>query len=165
MKNITFLGNSLALEGKEVIVGQQFKDFSVVSQDLSELKLSNTKGIRIFLTVPSLDTPVCDMEIKKFNKEAADIDNVTIYVVSMDLPFAQERWCGSAGIDKIKVVSDYNKRDFSEKTGTFIKELALITRAAFVVDSNNIVTYVEYLDEITKEPDYKSILDAARLAK
>lgn len=165
MRQAKFAGNPLTLEGKEVKVGESFRDFTVTDNDLSELKYSDTKGIRIFLAVPSIDTEVCDMEVRKFNKEAAELENVTVYTVSMDLPFAQGRWCGAAGIDNVKVVSDYNLRSFGEATGTFIKELALLTRASFVVDSEGKVVFVEYLEEMTNEPTYKDILEAAKAAK
>ncbi|MFR5264928.1 thiol peroxidase [Clostridium sp.] len=165
MRQAKFAGNPLTLEGKEVKVGESFRDFTVTNNDLSELKYSDTKGVRIFLAVPSIDTEVCDMEVRKFNKEASELENVTVYTVSMDLPFAQGRWCGAAGIGNVKVVSDYKSRSFGEATGTFIKELALLTRASFVVDSEGKVVFVEYLEEMTNEPTYKNILEAAKVAK
>lgn len=165
MRQAKFAGNPLTLEGKEVKVGESFRDFTVINNDLSPLNYSDTKGVRVFLAVPSIDTEVCDMEVRKFNEEATKLDNVTVYTVSMDLPFAQGRWCGAAGIEKVKVVSDYNSRTFGEATGTFIKELALLTRASFVVDSEGKVTFVEYLEEMTDEPTYSQILEAAKAAK
>lgn len=165
MRQAKFAGNPLTLEGKEVKVGESFRDFTVINNDLSPLNYKDTKGVRIFLAVPSIDTEVCDMEVRKFNEEAAKLNNVTVYTVSMDLPFAQGRWCGAAGIEKVKVVSDYNSRTFGEATGTFIKELALLTRASFVVDSEGKVVFVEYLEEMTNEPTYSNILEAAKSAK
>ena len=103
---VTFQGNPLTLEGTQVKVGDTAPDFTVVDNDLNPFKLSDTKGKRVFLTVPSLDTPVCDTEVRRFNQEAAKLGDVTIYTISMDLPFAQGRWCGGAEIDKVKTVSD-----------------------------------------------------------
>ena len=157
---IKFQGNPVNLEGTEVKLGETFRDFILSKNDLSSLTLENTKGVRVFLTVPSLDTPVCDMEIRNFNEKISDFKDVTCYTVSMDLPFAQSRWCGSAGIKNVITVSDYKDRSFGKSTGTYIKELGLLTRAAFVVDSNNKVVYVEYVEEITNEPNYEKILDA-----
>ncbi|MGL5616067.1 MAG: thiol peroxidase [Sarcina sp.] len=165
MRQAKFAGNPLTLEGQEVKVGESFREFTLINQDLSPLKYSDTEGVRIFLAVPSIDTEVCDMEVRKFNQEASKLGNVTVYTVSMDLPFAQARWCGAKGIENVKVVSDYNSRSFGEATGTFIKELALLTRASFVVDSEGKVVFVEYLEEMTNEPTYEKILEAAKAAK
>lgn len=162
---VTFQGNPLSLSGHQVRVGELFKNFHVVKNDLSPLSFTETHGVRIFLTVPSLDTPVCDMEVKTFNERASSLPEVTIYTVSMDLPFAQERWCGSSGVNSVVTVSDYKDRSFAEATGTLIQELGLLTRAAFVVDSQNEIVHVEYLDEITEQPDFESILSAAKSAK
>lgn len=119
----------------------------------------------MFLTVPSIDTPVCDMEVKTFNGKIDSLDGVTCYTVSMDLPFAQGRWCALEGVEKVKTLSDYKYRSFGMATGTYAKELGLLTRALFVVDSNNNITFVEYLDEITDQPTYDAILEAAKAAK
>ena len=159
---VTFQGNPLTLEGVQVKVGDNAPNFTVVNNDLNAVSLNDTKGKRIFLTVPSLDTPVCDTEVRRFNEEAAKLDNVTIYTVSMDLPFAQARWCGAAGIDNVVTVSDYKDREFSKNYGAYINELGLSTRAVFVVDENNKVTYVEYLNEITEEPNYDKALEALK---
>ena len=112
---VTFQGNPLTLEGTQVKVGDTAPDFTVVDNDLNPFKLSDTKGKRVFLTVPSLHTPVCDTEVRRFNQEAAKLGDVTIYTISMDLPFAQGRWCGGAEIDKVKTVSDYKDREFGKK--------------------------------------------------
>jgi len=157
---VTFQGNPLTLEGTQVKVGDTAPDFTVVDNDLNPFKLSDTKGKRVFLTVPSLDTPVCDTEVRRFNQEAAKLGDVTIYTISMDLPFAQGRWCGGAEIDKVKTVSDYKDREFGKNYGVYIKELGLLSRAVFVVDENNKIVYVEYLNEITDEPDYDKALDS-----
>ena len=156
---VTFQGNPLTLEGTQVKVGDTAPDFTVVDNDLNPFKLSDTKGKRVFLTVPSLDTPVCDTEVRRFNQEAAKLGDVTIYTISMDLPFAQGRWCGGAEIDKVKTVSDYKDREFGKNYGVYIKELGLLSRAVFVIDENNKIVYVEYLNEVTEEPDYDKALD------
>ena len=159
---VTFQGNPLTLEGTQVKVGDTAPDFTVVNNDLNPLKLSDTKGKRVFLTVPSLDTPVCDTEVRRFNQEASKLGNVTIYTISMDLPFAQARWCGGANIDKVITASDYKDREFGKNYGVYINELGLLSRAVFVVDENNKVTYVEYLNEITDEPNYDKALEALK---
>ena len=159
---VTFQGNPLTLEGTQVKVGDNAPNFTVVNNDLNEVSLNDTKGKRIFLTVPSLDTPVCDTEVRRFNEEASKLDNVTVYTVSMDLPFAQARWCGAAGVNNVVTVSDYKDKVFSKNYGAYINELGLLTRAVFVVDENNKVTYVEYLNEITEEPNYDKALAALK---
>ena len=159
---VTFQGNPLTLAGTQVKVGDTAPDFTVVNNDLNPLKLSDTKGKRVFLTVPSLDTPVCDTEVRRFNQEASKLGNVTIYTISMDLPFAQARWCGGANIDKVITASDYKDREFGKNYGVYINELGLLSRAVFVVDENNKVTYVEYLNEITNEPNYDKALEALK---
>ena len=159
---VTFQGNPLTLEGTQVKVGDTAPDFTVVNNDLNPLKLSDTKGKRVFLTVPSLDTPVCDTEVRRFNQEASKLGNVTIYTISMDLPFAQARWCGGSNIDKVITASDYKDREFGKNYGVYINELGLLSRAVFVVDENNKVTYVEYLNEITDEPNYDKALEALK---
>ncbi len=159
---VTFQGSPLTLHGTQVKVGETAPDFTVTDNDLNDFKLSDTKGKRVFLTVPSLDTPVCDTEVRKFNTEASKLNNVTIYTISMDLPFAQGRWCGGAGIDKVKTLSDYKYRDFGKKYGVYINELGLLSRAVFVVDENNKITYIEYLNEITEEPNYDKALESLK---
>ena len=165
MKTIKFAGSPVTLVGKTLNVGDKFNDFTTTTNDLGQFTLKDTKGVRIFLTVPSIDTPVCDMEVKRFNEEVEKLNDVTCYTVSMDLPFAQARWCGSEGIKSVKTLSDYKDRSFGEATGTYVKELGLLARTSFVVDSTGTVTFVEYLDEMTSEPSYDKILEAARIAK
>ncbi|SCH67071.1 MULTISPECIES: thiol peroxidase [unclassified Romboutsia] len=159
---VTFQGSPLTLHGTQVKVGDTAPDFTVTDNDLNDFKLNDTKGKKVFLTVPSLDTPVCDTEVRKFNTEASKLNNVTIYTISMDLPFAQGRWCGGAGIDKVKTLSDYKYRDFGKKYGVYINELGLLSRAVFVVDENNKITYIEYLNEITEEPNYDKALESLK---
>ena len=162
---VTFQGNELHLIGRQVRVGDTFPDFTVSDNTLAPVSLKDTKGVRIFLSVPSIDTPVCDLEVRTFNERIDELNNVTIYTISMDLPFAQSRWCGAANIESVVTLSDYKDRFFGKNTGTYIEELGLLTRAAFVVDSNNKVIYVEYLSEITNAPDYDAILAASKNAK
>ena len=159
---VTFQGSPLTLAWTQVKVGDNAPDFTVVNNDLNPLKLSDTKGKRVLLAVPSLDTPVCDTEVRRFNQEASKLGDVTIYTISMDLPFAQARWCGSSGIDKVVTASDYKDREFGKNYGVYINELGRLSRAVFVVDENNKVTYVEYLSEITNEPDYDKALNALK---
>ena len=159
---VTFQGNPLTLVGTQVKVGDTLKDFAVSKNDLSPLTLKDTSGVRIFLAVPSLDTPVCDLEVITFNKRTAELPGVSVYTMSMDLPFAQARWCGAAGVETVVTASDYKDRQFGAATGTLIEELGLLTRAAFVVDANGVVTHVEYLNEITEQPNFDAIIAAAK---
>ena len=157
-------GNPMTLIGPQIKPGDKASSFSVRTQDLKPFTLDDTRGkIRLFSVVPSLDTPVCDMQTRRFNEEAARLgDKVEIITVSMDLPFAQKRWCGAAGIDKIKVVSDYYDRSFAQAYGTLIKELHLECRAIFVVDGKDTVRYVEYVPEVTDHPNYEKALAAVK---
>ena len=159
---ITFNGDPITLVENQVKVGDTAPDFLVVDNTLKDLTLSDTKGKRIFVTVPSLDTSVCDMEVRRFNEEASRLDDVTVYVVSMDLPFAQVRWCGNAGVDRVKTVSDYKQKSFGKNYGALIEEFCFLTRAIFVVDENNKITYVEYCKDVINEPDYESALNAVK---
>lgn len=160
--NITFAGNPLTLKGKEIKVGDTAPDFLLTDNNLNDVSLADTKGKRVFVVVPSLDTPICDMSAKRFNEEAASLDNVSIYVVSMDLPFAQARWCGATSSDKITTLSDYKNRSFGENYGVYINELGLLTRSIFIVDENNKVIYVEYCSEVKSEPNFEAALNALK---
>jgi thiol peroxidase len=161
---ITFQGNALTLVGSEVKVGEQAPDFAVVANDLSPTTLADYAGKTLIIAVvPSLDTPVCDMEVRRFNNEAAKLGNdVKILTVSMDLPFAQARWCGAAGIEAVQTLSDHASASFGENWGALIKELRLLTRAVFVIGKDGKVAYVEYVKEITDEPNYDAALAAAK---
>ena len=160
---ITFKGNALTLIGPEIRVGDQAPDFQVVAQDLSTVKFSDAKGKKRLLNiVPSLDTPICDAQTRRFNEEAAKLPGVEIWTISMDLPFAQKRWCGAAGIDRIKVLSDYRDASFGHAFGCVIKELRLLARAVFVVDAAGNVQHVEYVKEVTTHPNYDAALAAVR---
>ncbi|GKZ02448.1 putative thiol peroxidase [Paraclostridium bifermentans] len=159
---VTFSGAPLTLEGNQVKVGDVAPDFTVVGNDLSPIKFSETKGKRILVAVPSIDTAVCDIEVRKFNQEAAKLNDVKVFTISMDLPFAQARWCGNAGIENVVTASDYKDREFSKSYGLYIKELGLVSRAVIVVDEDNKVVYTEYLEEITNEPNYEKAIEAVK---
>ncbi|GAA0090069.1 thiol peroxidase [Paraclostridium bifermentans] len=159
---VTFSGAPLTLEGNQVKVGDVAPDFKVVGNDLSPIKFSETKGKRILVAVPSIDTAVCDIEVRKFNQEAAKLNDVKVFTISMDLPFAQARWCGNAGIENVVTASDYKDREFSKAYGLYIKELGLVSRAVIVVDEDNKVVYTEYLEEITNEPNYEKAIEAVK---
>ncbi|MDT8718541.1 thiol peroxidase [Clostridium sp. 19966] len=162
---VNFQGNAVTLEGNEIKVGDAFPEFTAANNSLQPVSLKDTKGVRVFLAVPSIDTPVCDLEVRTFNERAAEVPGLTVYTVSMDLPFAQARWCGAEGIKNVVTLSDYKDRSFGKATGTYVKELGLLARVSFVVDSSNKVTYAEYLNEITDYPDYDKVLEAAKQAK
>ncbi|WBL14110.1 thiol peroxidase [Sutcliffiella sp. NC1] len=165
MANITFKGNQVTLLGTEVKVGDQAPNFSVLANDLSEVTLDNSKGQkRIISVVPSIDTGVCDAQTRRFNEEASNL-NIKVLTVSMDLPFAQKRWCGANGIENVEVVSDHRDASFGEAYGVLIKELRLLARAVFVIDSNDKVTYVEYVSEATNHPNYEAAIEAIKAAE
>lgn len=161
---ITFKGNPMTLLGPELNVGDAAPDFAVVDNGLAAVSLSNYAGkIKIISAVPSLDTPVCDTETRRFNQEAASLPgDIVVLTVSLDLPFAQKRWCGAAGIDKVVTLSDYRERSFGLGYGVLIKELLLLTRAVFVVDAANIIRYIQIVPEVTGEPDYAAAIAAAK---
>ncbi|MGE4420736.1 MAG: thiol peroxidase [Pseudodesulfovibrio sp.] len=161
---ITFKGNPLTLIGPEIKVGDTAPGFAVTANDLSPATLADFSGkVLVIASVPSLDTPVCDMETRRFNTEATALgDDVKILTVSMDLPFAQARWCGAAGIEAVQTLSDHAQASFGENWGTLIKELRLLTRAVFVVGRDGKIAYVQYLKEITEEPDYEAALKVVR---
>ena len=159
---VKFAGNPVELQGTEIRVGQTAPDFVAVKNDLSPFKLSEVKGKKLIVAVPSLDTPVCDAEVRRFNVEAAGLKDTTVITISMDLPFAQSRWCGAAGISQVMTVSDYKDRDFATKYGVYLPSFGLLTRAIFLLDANNRVAYVEYVSEVTAQPDFDAALAAAR---
>lgn len=161
---ITAGGKPLTLLGDELKVGAPAPDFTAVDIDMQPFKLSDLKGkVVIISAVTSLDTSTCDVETRRFNTEAGKLgDDIAILTISMDLPFAQKRWCGAAGIDQVKVVSDYMAAEFGEKYGVLIKELRLLARTLFVVDRDGTVKYVQRVVENSHEPDYDAVLAAAR---
>ena len=168
MASVTFKGNPITLIGNEVRVGQTAPDFKVQKIDLTEYTLSASAGrTRIVASVPSLDTPVCDLETKRFNEEAAKLPNVEIVCVSMDLPFAQKRWCGASSVDKVITASDHREASFARNYGVLISGGPLdrlTARAVFVIGPDNKVRHVEYVKEITEHPNYEAVLAAAKHA-
>jgi thiol peroxidase len=159
----TLRGNPLTVLGPELKTGDAAPDFHVVDNGLKPVDLAATgNGVRIFSVVPSLDTPVCDAQTKRFNEEAGKLPNVTIYSFSMDLPFAQKRWCGAYGVDHVKMVSDHRDGSFGESYGTMIKDLRILSRAIFVVDPENKISYVEYVKEVGDHPNSEAALAAAK---
>ena len=160
---ITVKGNAKTLLGEQVKVGSPAPDFSLRKQDLSPLTNADLKGkVAILVTVPSLDTPVCDTETRRFNVEAAALGNIQIVVISVDLPMAQKRWCGAAGVDKVTTASDYYDHTFGNKFGLRIKELGLLARAIIVLDKQGVVRYYELVKEVATEPNYQAAIDAAK---
>jgi thiol peroxidase len=161
---VTMKGNPLTLLGNELGVGDPAPDFEVVAQDLSPIGLSEFQGkVCIITSVPSLDTPVCDVMTRKFNEEATALgDDVVVLAVSMDLPFAQKRWCAAADIKNVHTFSDYKEASFGQGYGVLIKDLRLLARAVFVVDKEGVIRYMEVVDELTNEPDYEAALKAAK---
>jgi thiol peroxidase len=161
---VTMRGNPLTLVGRELNIGGAAPDVEVLDNDLTPVKLSNYKGkVCIVSTVPSLDTPVCDMETRRFNQEAANLgDDIVILTISTDLPFAQKRWCGAAGVEKVVTLSDHRDAAFGNAYGVLIKELRLLARAVFVVDKEGVVRYVQLVKEIAEEPDYDAVIAAAK---
>ena len=159
----TFKGNPLTLIGNEVKVGQKAPEFTVLAGDLSPVTLASSKGkTRLIISVPSLDTPVCDAETRRFNEEAAKMSGVEVLVISVDLPFAQGRFCQTAGIKNLKTASDHRDTSFGKAYGTLIKELRLLSRAIFIVDPSDKVQYVEYVKEVTQHPNYDAALAALK---
>jgi len=159
-----FKGNPLTLLGEEVAVGQEAPDATVLDNDLQPVSISFLRGKKLIIaSVPSLDTPVCDMEVRRFNQEASRLgEGVEVLTISMDLPFAQKRWCGAAGIDRVRTLSDHRDASFGNAYGVLIKELRLLARAVFVVDADGVTRYTQIVDDITKEPDYDAALNAVK---
>ena len=161
---VTMKDNPITLVGTEVKVGDAAPDFNVVDNDLNPVSLSSYLGkICVISCVPSLDTPVCDLETKVFNQEAIRLgENIIILTVSMDLPFAQKRWCAAEGVDRVQTLSDHRDASFGTSFGVLIKELRLLARAVFVVDQEGTIQYVQIVSEITNEPNYEEIWGALK---
>ncbi len=161
----TLMGNPVTLIGPELKPGDQAPDFTVVDTSMKPVKLADTgRKVRIISVVPSLDTPVCDAQTKRFNDAAASLPDVDILTVSMDLPFAQKRWCGAFGVDHVRMLSDHKDGDFGRNYGTLIKEYRIESRAIFVVDQDNSLRHVEYVKEVADFPNYEAALSAVRSA-
>jgi thioredoxin-dependent peroxiredoxin len=166
MANVTFGEKPVTLLGTELKVGDTAPEFKAVTNDLEEKSLSDYKGkIKLISVVPSIDTGVCSIQTNRFNEEAKKLDNVQIVTISMDLPFAQKRWREVNQVETLEMLSDHRDADFGEKFGVLIKELRLLARSIFVVDSNDKVTYAEYVSEVTNHPDYDKALEAAKNAQ
>jgi thiol peroxidase len=161
---VTMKGNPLTLVNNLPPVGQPAPDFEVVGNDLSPVKRSSYLGkVCVISSVPSLDTPVCDMQTRRFNQEAENLgSDISILTISMDLPFAQKRWCGAAGVERVVTLSDHRQAEFGTGYGVLIKELRLLARAVFIVDRDGMVRYVQLVKEIAEEPDYNAVLEALK---
>ena len=164
---IKFKGNDVTVIGPDLKAGDPAPEFSVHDQDWKTFQgLVGTQGkVRIIAAVPSLDTEVCDRETRRFNQEAAALDKaIAILVISMDMPYAQKRWCGAAGVDQVTVLSDHLSADFGQKYGCLIKEVRVLRRAIFVVDRTGKITYAAYMPALGVEPEYEAVLEAAKAA-
>jgi thiol peroxidase len=161
---VTMRGNPLTLLGKELRIGESAPDAELLDNDLNAVKLSSFKGkVCVISSVPSLDTPVCDMETRRFNEAAGKLgDNVVVLTVSMDLPFAQKRWCGAAGVERVITLSDHRGASFGNAFGVLIKELRLLARSIFVIDRNGIIQYIQHVKELSQEPDYEAVIKAVQ---
>ncbi len=159
---VTFKGNPITLCGKQLQPGDAMPDFTLTDNNLQLVRGKDLSGVRVFLTIPSLDTGVCDQEVRRFNEAAAAFPAVQIYAVSLDLPFAQSRWCGAAGVEQVQTLSDYRDHSFGKATGTRMEELGLLARAVILVDNDGMVAYAEYVPEVTSHPDYDAALEALR---
>ena len=160
---ITLKGNPMVLLGNEVKVGDAAPDATVVANDLSEVKISSYKGKKLIISaVPSLDTPICDLETKRFNSEAANLKDTVILTVSADLPFAQKRWCGAAGATNVVTLSDYRYGSFGENYGVMIKGIKILARCIFVVDAAGKIRYIQLVKEVAQEPNYDEVLKAVK---
>lgn len=162
----TLRGKPFKLAGPELKSGDTAPDFEVVDGTLQSVRLATTgNGVRIFSVVPSLDTPVCDAQTKRFEDEATQNGGVRIFTISMDLPFAQKRWCGNFGINHLTMLSDHRSGSFGEKYGTLIPDLRIESRAIFVLDGDNVLRHVEYVKEVGEHPNYEAALTAAKAAQ
>ena len=161
---VTMKGNPITLVGDEVTVGQKAPDFVAIDHNLAPVKFSSYRGkICILASVPSLDTPVCATETRKFNEEASRLSpDIVILTISMDLPFAQKRWCGAEGISRVQTLSDHRDASFGTSYGVLIKELRLLARAVFLVDQKGVLQHVQLVKEIASEPNYKDVWHALK---
>lgn len=161
---VTMRGKALTLVGPRIEVGQRAPDFRVLDTDLTVRSLADFSGqVLLIASVPSLDTGVCDAETRRFNQEAVQFSpDVRVLTISMDLPFAQKRWCGAAGVERVITLSDHREASFGTAYGVLIKELRLLARAVFVVDRSGVVRYVEYVPEVTNHPNYEAAVAAVK---
>jgi thiol peroxidase len=163
-RQVTFAGNPLTLTGTEVKTGEKAPAFTVLEKDLSPVSLSDFAGkVKIISVTPSLDTPVCDLQARKFNDDAKTLPaNIVVLNISMDLPFAVARFAKDAGAERIRTLSDYRDGAFGKAYGVLIKELRLLSRSVFVIDKKDVIRYIELVPEITNQPDYDKALAAAK---
>lgn len=162
-RTVTLKGKPLVLSGHEVKVGQIAPDFKMLAIDLSEVRLSQSKGkVRLLSVEHSLDTPVCDLQTQRFEEEAGKFNDVVIYAISMDLPFAQARYCSARNIKNLKTLSDHREASFGRAYGVLIEEIRLLSRAIFIIDRNDIVRYVEYVPEVAQPPEYDKAIEALK---
>ncbi len=160
---VTLHNNPFTLVGPEIKSGDKAPDFTLVGNDMKPFGLKDTAGkVRILSVVPSLDTPVCDQQTRRFNEEAGKMPNVEVLTISMDLPMAQKRWCGAAGATHVRTLSDHRDASFGQAYGTLIKELRLEARSVFVLDKDGTVRHAEYVKEVSNHPDYDKALKAAK---
>jgi thioredoxin-dependent peroxiredoxin len=164
MANVTFLNNPVTLLGKEVAVGDTAQDFTVLANDMSPMTLADSKGkVRLISVIPSIDTGVCSTQTRRFNEEASSLgDDVQILTISVDLPFAQAKWCAAEGVENVQTLSDHRDLSFGEAYGVVMKEFRLLARSIFVIDKNDKVTYVEYVGEGTDHPNYEKAIEAVK---
>ena len=160
---VTLKGNPITLTGTPVKVGQDAPDVTLVANDLSEVKLSSFKGKNVILVaMPSIDTPVCGTEGKRFNEEAGKLKDVTVLTITADLPFAQKRWCGATNAKNIQTLSDHREAAFGQSYGILIKNLRLLARAVYIVDKKGKIRYIQVVNEVAQEPDYAAVLKAVK---
>jgi len=162
-RTVLLKGKPMTLAGSEIKVGQKAPDFKLLAIDSTNVELSQSEGkVRLLSVVHSLDTNVCDLQTQRFEQETANFKDIIIYAISMDLPFAQKRWCGAAGVTRVQTLSDHRDASFGTAYGVLIKELRLLARAVFVVDRNGTIQHVQLVKEITREPDYDAVLAAVK---
>ena len=161
---VSIHGNPLSLVGKELSIGDPAPDAELLDNSSNPVKISSFQGkVCVILSVPSLDTPVCDMETRRFNEAAGKLgSDVVILTVSMDLPFAQKRWCGAAGVERVITLSDHRDASFGKAFGVLIKELRLLARSIFILDRNGVIQYIQNVKEISQEPDYDAVIKAVQ---
>ena len=162
MLNLTISGQPITVSGEQLKVGDKAPNFVGTLPTLKSWSLDSISGIKVISAIPSLDTGICQLQTKRFNKEMLQIEGVTLITVSLDLPFAQDRWCGAEGLENLIVISDYQTRDFATKYSLLIDQLKLLSRAVLVLDKDNIVRCVDYSKEIGEEPNYQTVLDTVK---
>ncbi len=163
-KNITFKGSPVTLEGEILNVGDKAPEFTVVSQEMKDMSLSDfQEKLKIITSFPSLDTPVCDLQVREFNKKSTNFSSdIVVLGISKDLPFAQKKFCEMNGIKNVTVLSDYKYSSFGKNYGLLIKELQLLARAVIILDKDNIVRYIQVVEELTNQPDYENVFESIK---